>query len=62
MEQILSNIIFVPLLIALILGLSRASLRWIRLGAAASSSDRYGIGDRCDPLLRPFRGYAVRPY
>ena len=37
MEQILSNIIFVPLLMALILGLSRASLRWIRLGAAVSS-------------------------
>jgi len=37
MEQILSNIIFVPLLIAVVLGISRPSLRWIRLGAALSS-------------------------
>ncbi len=37
MEQILSNIIFIPLLMALVLGVSRASLRWIRLGAIASS-------------------------
>ena len=37
MEQILSNIIFVPLLIALVLGMFRASLQWIRMGAIASS-------------------------
>ena len=37
MEHILSNIIFIPLFAAIILALSRASLRWIRLGAIISS-------------------------
>lgn len=37
MEQILSNIIFIPLLAALLLGLLRVPLRWLRMGSMAAS-------------------------
>ena len=37
MEQILSNIIFIPLFAAILLALSRAPLSWIRWGAILSS-------------------------
>jgi len=37
MEQILSNIIFLPILVAVILGVTKASVRWLRIGAISSS-------------------------
>ena len=37
MDQILTNIIFLPLLAAVVLGVLQASLRWLRIGAIATS-------------------------